>query len=187
MNRHSRIIGYFFFAFLFLLPKNAYTITTDLKISVDETSARVSATLSGSDSEQITHAIIEGLKSEIIFQFRLYKKNTGFFSFTGDIFISEKSTVRIAYKDFFRNYFIIQSGNATEEFTDESEFFTEFFSIDGFGIEFPKNMTSGEYFIRCRITLNPVKVEPPLHIVSLITPIGTSTPWVEQHFIRMPR
>jgi hypothetical protein len=187
MNPYSRIIVYFFFAFLFLLSKNAYTNTTDLKISVNETSARVNAKLSGSDTEQITHAITEGLKSEIIFQFRLYKKNTGFFSFMGDIFISEKSAVRIAYKDFFTNYFIIQSGKATELFADESEFLAGFFSIDGFEIEFPKNMTSGEYSIRCRITLNPVKVEPPLHIVSLITPIGTSTPWVEVQFTRMSR
>ncbi len=171
-------------ALVSLSPSSAYASATALLVSVYDIDARVSSSLAGSDRATIKDALDEGLKSEIVFQFRLYKKNTGFLSFMGDILLFEKTAVRIAYKDLFKNQYIIQSNDETSVYTDESEFMDRFFSLDGYVIRFPEGLSPGEYSILGRITVNPVKLEPPLHIVSLITPIGTTTAWTEYKFTR---
>lgn len=187
MTRSPFRITLIIVAFVSLAPCYAYASATVLFVSVDDTDARVSSSLAGSDRATIKGALDDGLKSEIVFQFRLYKKNTGFFSFMGDILLFEKTAVRFAYKDLFKNQYIIQSNDETTVYTDESEFMDRFFSLAGYVIGFPESLSPGEYSILGRITVNPVKLEPPLHIVSLITPIGTTTAWTEYKFAREAR
>jgi hypothetical protein len=138
------------------------------------------------DRERIITSLKQGLRSEIIFQFRLYKKNAGFFSFFGDTLVIEKRPNYISYRDFFTNqYIIINDKMELLRFDAEDEFVRQLFAITAFDILSFNRLDKGDYFVLSRVTVNPEKLEPPLHLVSLIISIGESSEWVESQIIRI--
>ena len=73
----------------------------------------VSAALSGFESDQSYSSfrkglLEEGLKAEISYQFRLYKRNKSFFSFLGDKVITEKKITKTAYLDIYERVFVVE-------------------------------------------------------------------------------
>jgi hypothetical protein len=179
MSGYTIKIVFCLFVFVSFFHIQAYAIKTDFTASMDSRHLWVEARLRGSNQDEISAALGDGLKSEIVFQFRIYRKNRGFFSFTGDVLVLEKKLTYVAYKDFFKNIYIIQNESGYSIYSGEGEFFEQFLKCSLFLVTLPDSPDPSDYTVLARITINPVKLEPPLHIVSLITSIGTTTEWAE--------
>ncbi len=169
---------------VFLAVSNAFAIKTEVEAHILSNILLIDARLTGGNGQEIANALQNGLKSEIVFQFRLYKKNLGFFSFAGDMFILEKKVSYVASCDFFDRQFIIRSGEKNLVFENAAEFLDQFFKLESFPVTLQEKIDPEDYTMLARITINPIKLDPPLHIVSLITRLGETTGWVETSIAR---
>jgi hypothetical protein len=140
------------------------------------------------ESESIITSLEEGLTSQIFFQFRVYYRNHGFFALFGDRLILEKRFSYNAYKDFFLDQYVIQLDDLPSVYFDTMDDFLTFFSmmIDNQLIE-AHRVNSTDYYVLAKVSINPVKLEPPLHIISLFSSIGRTSGWIESSIRELER
>ncbi|HEC61768.1 MAG TPA: hypothetical protein ENI27_05880 [bacterium] len=141
----------------------------------------VSIALKGGDAEQVLASIQDGLKSEIVFQARLYERNRGLFSFLGDRVFVEREVVQVAYFDFFDDMYVVESElKGTRKYEQREEFLRDFFHLADFSLQDMRYLRRGpgSYYILARIRLDPVRLVPPLNIISLFNS-SVVTPWQE--------
>jgi hypothetical protein len=135
-------------------------------------------------SQEVLASLWEGLRAEITFQLRLYRRNSGIFAFLGDRLLNERQVYQTASFDFYENrYKILEGGRITGKYAGEAEFLDAFFSLPetelgeieaGFGWE------AGDYYLLARVRMMPVKIIAPLNIITLFsTETVLTTPWVE--------
>ncbi len=140
---------------------------------------RVSADFRGGEIQEVLAALQEGFKSEIVFQFRLYERKRGFFSYFGDRLIFEKNFVRLAYLDLFDQQFVIESLNERRAMKDEQEFVSAFFRLSGFLLAGIREIEVQDYYVLARIRVQPVQLVSPLNIITLFSRQAvTTTPWL---------
>jgi len=145
----------------------------------------VSATLSGVESEQIYSTfrkglLEEGLKTEISYQFRLYRRNKGFFSFLGDKVITEKKIIKRAYLDIYERVFIIEVNEEKKVLLYEEDFLRSFFKAENVQIGSLSSRESKEHYVLARISFSPVRLVPPLNMISLLyKKTAVVTRWAE--------
>jgi len=151
----------------------------------------VSATLSGVEFEQVYSTfrkglLEEGLKTEISYQFRLYRRNKGFFSFLGDKVITEKKIIKTAYLDIYERVFIIEVNEEKKVFLYEEDFLRSYFKAEDVQIGRLSNVESKEHYVLARISFSPVRLVEPLNIISLFyKKIAVVTRWTEAE-IKVP-
>jgi len=123
----------------------------------------------------------EGLKSEIIFQLRLYRKQKGPLSFLGDHLLVEKRVSQLAYRDLFENAYVVESPDGRKSrFEREEEFFDCFLQLTGAPLAEASGLPSRDLYVLARIILNPVRIAPPLNIIAFFpSQKGMITSWVE--------
>ena len=168
--------------FLFIFQTKIYPLNILISNKVSSDWIEVSAKLVGFQPDKILKSLNEGLKAEIFFQFRLYKKNKSIVSFFGDWVVAEEKPFFIAYRDFFSDLYIIETSEHKKYTFSEAEMFTEHFSgISSYRFFNISNIDISEYYILARIIINPVKLEPPLHIISLFSPIRRMTNWAKSN------
>jgi hypothetical protein len=139
---------------------------------------RVSADYAGDEIDQVLAALQEGFKSEIVFQFRLYERKRGFFSYFGDRLVFEKSVTRLAYRDLFEQRFVIESGDERLSIGGEEAFLPAFFRLSGFRLASIRDIDVRDYYVLGRIRVQPVRLVSPLNIVTLLfRRTVTTTPW----------
>jgi len=139
---------------------------------------RVSADYAGDEIEEVLSAIQEGFKSEIVFQFRLYERKRGFFSYFGDRLVFEKSVTRLAYHDLFEQRFVVESGDERRTLGGEEQFVPAFFRLSGFLLALIRDIDVRDYYVLGRIRVQPIRLVSPLNIVTLLfQQTVTTTPW----------
>lgn len=145
----------------------------------------VSAALSGFESEQTYSTfrkglLEEGLKAEICYQFRLYRRDTGFFSFLGDKIITEKKVIKTAYLDIYERVFIIEVNKGKKVLLYEEDFLRSFFKAEDVQIGRLDSGESKEHYVLARISFSPVRLVPPLNMISLFyKKTAVVTRWAE--------
>lgn len=173
---------------LFFYTLTSYTPAIDaleLILSVNITSEWVKGAVKAEalDTGRIVSSLEEGLTAEIIFQFRVYKISRGLFSFIGDRLVVEKKFSYIAFKDFFLNQYVIrESGTSFRYFETIDDFIDNYSIISGCYLIETGKINPYDYYILARVSSNPVKLEPPLHIIALFAPIGKTSRWAEYRF-----
>jgi hypothetical protein len=134
-----------------------------------------------SRGREVLQSLREGLRSEITFQLRLYRRNRGLFSFLGDHLLIEKRVYQVAAFDVFENRYSIQrEGRTVGEFEEQSRFLDSFFLLPEIEMGEIEAGQASEYYLLARVRMMPVKIIAPLNIVTLFSP-GTAftTPWIE--------
>ena len=145
----------------------------------------VSAALSGVESEQIYSTfrkglLEEGLKTEISYQFRLYRRDKSFFSFLGDKVIAEKKIIKTAYLDIYERVFIIEVNEEKKVLLYEEDFLRSFFKAEDVQIGRLSSRESKEHYVLARISFSPVRLVPPLNMISLLyKKTAVVTRWTE--------
>jgi len=172
----------------------SFIVSSSVSLSAEETlltavaregSVIVSATLSGVESGQIYSTfrkglLEEGLKAEISYQFRLYRRDNGVFSFMGDKLITEKKIIKRAYLDIYERAFVIEVNEEKKALLYEEEFLEEFFKAEDVQIGRLSSRESKEYYVLARISFSPVRLVPPLNIISLLyKKTAVATRWTE--------
>jgi hypothetical protein len=142
------------------------------------------ARLDWSEPERIIPGLNDGYKSEIFFEFRLYERVNGPFPFIGDRLVAEKRLVCEGYRDFFsRQFFLETQGAGFREFPSIREFLAAFFVIRNVAIASQNGKNGSGHYVLARISLVPVKFEPPLHIIALFSSMNLTTDWVQSDII----
>jgi len=173
----------FIVVILFHITPAVFSLDAILTIQKTAERIEVSVHAEGIEISKILTSLEEGLTSEILFQLRIYTVNEGFFSFLGNKLIMEKKISYIAFKDFFLNQFVIQkTDNELFYFETIDSFISNFSYIEKYPLIESNKINSSNYYILARVRVNPVKLEPPLHIITLFKPIGRTSRWVEYRF-----
>jgi hypothetical protein len=135
----------------------------------------------GSQSQEVLASLWDGLRAEITFQLRLYKRTRGVFAFLGDRLLQELRVDKIASFDFYENrYKILKGGRTAGEYTAEGEFLEAFFTLRETELGEIENGNEEEYYLLARVRMMPVKIIAPLNIITLFASETVfTTPWVE--------
>ncbi len=140
-----------------------------------------SARLDGASAESLLAAVREGLTSEIVFQLRLYRRQRGFGSLFGDRLIREKTVVRLGAMNAFDRRFTIRGDTGLAlECREEQAFVRQFFELDGCDLGELSGEDPGRLYVLARIRYSPVRLVPPLNIITLFTRrTAITTGWAE--------
>ena len=70
------------------------------------------------------------------------------------------------------------NGQGVRKFDRQEEFLENFFKLTDFPLARLADLNGVDYYVLARISLNPVRIVPPLNIITLFSS-GATTPWVE--------
>ncbi len=127
--------------------------------------------------DELVDSLLGGLESRLVFTVRLYEKRRGLFSFLGDRVVAQTTVVRRAYKDILTQRFVVDQDGATQSsYATTGELLTAFFSVDSLALLHPPSDRPA--YVSARAQLEPVRLMPPLTLVTLTGRAAYATPWV---------
>lgn len=129
--------------------------------------------------QDIVESLQGGLESRIVFTIRLYQKRTGLLSFLrGDKLVVQATVVRRAYRDTLTQMFVVdQDGQAPSSYATTDQLLAAFFTVNGISFHQPAARQAGSY-IAARAQVEPVRLMPPLTLVTLAGAGAFATAWV---------
>ncbi len=141
---------------------------------------RVSVSFDSGHTADVLSSLGDGLKSQITWQLRLYRRQEGLLSFLGDRLLMERKVTRTASLDLFENRYRLFDETGQRGFVGEAVFLESFFSLRDFPLGPLSPGERPECYVLARGRLEPARVVAPLDIVRLITPLTSfSTRWVQ--------
>lgn len=153
-----------------------------LSVRTEGRTVLASVSLASAPIERVLTALHEGLKSEIVFDLRLYLRQKGFLAWLGDRPVVVQRESRVAVFDLFtRRYVIQQDGRAVAAFSGQGEFLRNFFVLSDYPVGKLEPGDPSRYYLLARVRLSPVRIVAPLNIVTLFSSDSLiTTDWVEQ-------
>ena len=138
--------------------------------------------LEDAPEERVLAALHDGLKSEISFELRLYKRQEGFLAWLGDRPVVSRRISRVGSYDLFTSRYVIEGeGGQTDAFGDAREFLRRYLVVDDYPLSEIEAGEEQDYYVLARARLSPVRILGPLNIVTLFSSEGqTTTDWVER-------
>jgi len=138
----------------------------------------VSARLQSASAVEVFRSLDDGLEVEIIFQFRLYERIQGVFSFLGDRLVLESRPTYRAKKDFFEDVYILTtSGGTRRAYGEPEDFLHDFFRLGWFRLPGFVPEPRKSYTVRARISLSHARLASPLNLIYVFFPVGVTTEW----------
>jgi len=94
---------------ILLLLASAYGSAQEARLDAELRDGKVYGAVEylDSNSQAVLASLWDGLRAEITFQFRLYRRNRGIFAIIGDRLLSERRIYQIASFDFYENRYKI--------------------------------------------------------------------------------
>jgi hypothetical protein len=129
--------------------------------------------------QELVSSLQQGMEARIIFTLRLYQRRKGFLPFLGDRLLKETQVARSAFWDFLDRKFVVESDDGSRvDYTTAPELLLGFFSLKDFPLA-PLPPRAGESrYVTARARLEPVRLMPPLTIVTLAGAAASyTTPW----------
>ena len=140
-----------------------------------------SVSLRQTSAEQVLAALGEGLKSEIVFDLRLYRRQTGFLALLGDRPVVSTRETRVAAFDPFAARFVTErDGRRERSYADPAEFLRHFLSLSEHTLGMVDPAEAALYYVVARVRLSPVRIIGLLNIVTLFSSDTMVTDWVEE-------
>lgn len=150
-----------------------------MRVFVQEDEYCLDLFLKDSPRDLIFQSLKQGSRSEIIFQIKVYEKEESLLGLISDKLIREYAVIREGKYEDYSGQYIIFSEDGKTGFSDLAVFIEEFSGLTGFFLSLPPVKDTRERYILSRITLNTVKLLPPLTILSFFLPENRIvTPWV---------
>ncbi len=148
----------------------------ELAASADPSgSVQVSAAITGVDRPRLLASLAEGLESSVTFEFRLYRRTTGLRALLGDRVVAQFKVERQASMDFLDGrYILLDMGAETRRHTAAEDFVQDFLTVRSLRLAWPAD--SRTYLI-ARARVEYVRLQAPLHIVTLFRPTSSVTAW----------
>ena len=129
---------------------------------------------------ELVDGLRDGLESRITFTFRVYERRSGLLPFLRDPLLAEKTVARNAFWDFLDNTFVVESDTGVRaEHPQAEDLLRDYLSLSSVPLY---RFTGGRRpacYVVARAQFEPVRLVPPLTIVSLAGAASTlTTPWV---------
>jgi len=143
--------------------------------------ARVTAVFSWDRQAELLATLRDGLESRITFSFRTFERGTGLLAILGDRLLGERTLTRSAYVDILDGTYIVEEeGGTRSASSDLDALVAGFFTADGVAVPAPPRAAGGAPgYVAARVHFEPVRLMPPLTIVSLAgAAVSHTTPWV---------
>jgi hypothetical protein len=136
--------------------------------------------------QELFSTLREGLESRITFTLRAFEKSPGLLSLLGDRLLAEKTVARSAYFNFLDNTYVVEEADgARAAYTDLGALLKGFFSVPSASLLVLGSARRGPCYVTARAQFDPVRLMPPLTIVSLAGAAATTTtPWVRAEIPR---
>ncbi len=128
--------------------------------------------------QEFLNAVRDGLESRITFTARLYERRAAFLPFFRNVLVESRTFSQSAFFDFLGNKYVVETDQGRRVVYDtEEELIRGFFSMPD--ITLAEISTVSDPYVTARVQFEPVRLMPPLTIVSLVGAAGTYTsPWV---------
>jgi hypothetical protein len=131
---------------------------------------------------EVIASLRQGLESRITFTARLYEKRRELFPFPGDRMLAERRVARTAFWDFLDGKFVVESDKGVQvSYASEEDLLEGFFTLsEVYLYAFPPGPHASLY-ITGRAQFEPVRLMPPLTLVSMVGRAATYTsPWARK-------
>jgi hypothetical protein len=155
-----------------------------MELTVDTRGGFVGATMSfqWARADQVIQSLLAGLESRITFTTRLYESRRPAFSFAGDRVLAERTVTRSVFWDFLDKVFVVeQEGTPQKTYTDPQALVSGFFALAEVFTVQTAPAARRRLYVAARAQFEPVRLVPPLTLVSLAGAAATvTTPWVRR-------
>ncbi len=124
----------------------------------------------GYSQSRIIESLLNGHRSEVLYEFRLFRKARGIGTIFGDRLLKEDMVSYVARWDALDEHFLVLIDGIEERVFGDIKSFLEFFlSVRNHVMRLSNNLNDGEYLL-CRWRIQPIKLVPPLTLMTLIKP-----------------
>lgn len=134
---------------------------------------------------RIIESLLDGHRSEVRYEFRILRKARGVRKIFGDRLVKEEETSYVARWDALdQNFVVLMDGAAERVFENANSFLDFFLSVNNRVITIEETLTDDDYLV-CRWRIQPVKLVPPLTLMTLVkSDLQTISNW-ERTTMRM--
>jgi len=135
--------------------------------------------------EELTSTLRDGLESRITFTVRVYEKKSSLLPFIADRLVAEEVIARNAFYDFLDGRYVIETDTgARASYTDVAGLLADFLSLPSLLLPRCRPWRDSGCYVAARVRFDPVRLMPPLTIVSLVGATATvTTPWVRKEVL----
>ncbi len=122
------------------------------------------------------------MEARIVFTLRVYQRRRGFLPFFRDRLLVETTLARSAFWDFLDRTFVVESDDGTRAvYQSAPELLLGFFSLTDVRVPLAAPRRGEARYVTARARLEPVRLMPPLTIVTLAGAAASyTTPWERQ-------
>jgi hypothetical protein len=138
---------------------------------------------------EVTDSLRRGLRSEIVYQMRVYAPGRGFAALMGDELLAEATVARTVSYDPFARWYVLEervgSGEPQRQTeTDGARLLEAFFTAGGDRLLSLRSPPPRGSYIAARYRFSPVQVDGTLRIVTLFFDVGARTsPWARRPLV----
>jgi hypothetical protein len=127
---------------------------------------------------RILDSLGDGHRSEVIYETRVYRRNKGLAKLFGDRLIGETTTVYDARRDELNEWYVVTvDGMHEHTFVREEDLVRFFLTLSDRRIVLDE-IGEGEIYLLCRSQIEPIKLVPPLTLMTFFIPeLRITTPW----------
>ena len=131
---------------------------------------------------ELASSLRAGMESRITFTVRLYERRKGILPFTGDHLLTERNVSRSAFWDFLDGRYIVESEKGARlSYAGTEELLQGFLTLADLILSDLPPEAHPPVYVTARAHFEPVRLMPPLTLVSLVGRAATSTtPWVRR-------
>lgn len=156
--------------------------------------ARVEVVFSPAPNDLLERTLRDGLESRITFTLRLYEERRGLAAVFGDALLDERTVSRVAFYDALSGRFVVEEDGDAAAYRDGAALAGGFFRLGGLvlgdgDVEPAGRAAAGRdgagrpaaRYVAARVQYDPVRLSPPLTILSLFGVAGrVTTAWVRR-------
>ncbi len=157
-----------------------------LSVQRDHLLVGAEARFSWERTGELAATLREGLESRITITLRVYETAPGLRGLLGDRLLAERSVTRSAYYNFLDSDFVVEESSGRRlSFAGPEEALGAFFSLRAGALLILRPDQAGRCYAAAQARFDPVRLMPPLTIVTLAGAGGrVTTPWVRAEIPR---
>jgi hypothetical protein len=168
---------------LILTPVFSPCQSVDITAERDVKRVKASVTLNWNGQPELLALLKDGLESRITFTVRLWEERPMIFQLLGERLVAEMSRSQSVFFDFLDDKFVVEAENGKRALHAKADdCLRDFFSWSDIILAEGK---LGRIYVTARVQFDPVRLMPPLTIVTLVG--GTETymsPWVRAEVVQ---
>ncbi|MGO9409323.1 MAG: DUF4390 domain-containing protein [Spirochaetia bacterium] len=155
----------------------------DLGVSVRPDGIHASLWFRWNKEQELVSSLQNGMEARIVFTLRVYQRRGGLFPFLGDKLLTETSVARSAFWDFLDRKFVVESDDGSRTaYTSAPDLLLGFLSLADFPVSRLAPREGDRQYVSARARLEPVRLMPPLTIVTLAGAAASyTTPWEKRN------